>query len=66
MAGRECARHPGAKAVYYCDKYGRHLCEDCLVCQDPDLYCKSRTMCVIWEVSRHGEGDAGAEGGETE
>ncbi len=66
MVGRECASHPGAAAAYYCDKYDRYLCENCIVCQDPDLYCKSRTMCVIWEVSRHEEGDTGEESGGAE
>ena len=48
-----CARHPKEAGKYYCSKYHRYLCEDCLCCQDAALYCKSRTQCVIWEVSRH-------------
>ena len=54
---RLCARHPGESAVYYCAKYRRYLCAECLACQDPALYCKSRTMCVIWEDARHGPGE---------
>ena len=48
-----CANHPEKAGRYFCSKYRRYLCEDCLSCQDAALYCKSRTMCVIWEVSRH-------------
>jgi hypothetical protein len=48
-----CARHADTPAIHNCAKYGRYLCEDCLCCQDPKLFCRWRTSCVIWEVSRH-------------
>ena len=48
-----CARHPDKAAIHHCAKYERYLCEDCLRCQDPEIWCRWRTSCVIWEVSRH-------------
>ena len=49
-----CQKHPEKEARGYCTKYNRYLCDDCLVCQDPTLYCKHRTSCLIWEFVRHG------------
>ena len=60
-----CARHPDTPGTNHCLKYNRYLCEDCLCCQDPELYCKSRTMCVIWEVSREQRRDRGSDAGDT-
>ena len=36
-------------------KYSRPLCDECAKCQDPGLYCKFRTGCLIWEFSKHPE-----------
>ncbi len=50
----KCFRHKEETGKYYCAKYGRYLCEDCLACQDPTIYCKFRKMCMIWEIIRFG------------
>ena len=50
----KCVRHPEETGKYYCSKYNKYLCEDCLACQDPSLYCKFRSMCLIWEFVKHG------------
>jgi uncharacterized 2Fe-2S/4Fe-4S cluster protein (DUF4445 family) len=52
-----CYKHSDRAGRYYCSKYERYLCEDCIKCQDPSLYCKFRKMCFIWEVIRHGTPD---------
>ncbi len=31
-----------------CSKHGIYLCEECLSCRDPDIYCKFRSACPIW------------------
>jgi hypothetical protein len=43
----KCKNHPGVDGVYYCSKYNYHLCDQCLKCSDPNVYCKFRTSCVI-------------------
>ena len=52
-----CYKHSDRTGKYYCAKYQRYLCEDCLACQDPTIYCKYRNMCFIWEVVKHGTPD---------
>ncbi|MBN2402806.1 MAG: DUF4445 domain-containing protein [Spirochaetes bacterium] len=52
-----CYKHSDRTGKYYCSKYQRYLCDECLACQDPSLYCKFRKMCFIWEVVKHGTPD---------
>ncbi len=56
-----CKNHPERQAVAVCQKYNigycRECCEfldinECCKCSDPKLYCKFRTQCIIWELSR--------------
>lgn len=49
-----CFRHPDRPGRSYCARYNRYLCEECLACQSPELYCKFRTMCMVWEEVKHG------------
>lgn len=44
----KCVHHPDRETSYLCTKHGLYLCEECLVCRDPDIYCKSRSACLIW------------------
>jgi hypothetical protein len=37
----------GGNISYLCMKYNRQQQGDQLACQDPDLYCKFRTQCLI-------------------
>ncbi len=30
------------------------MCEECLACLDPNIYCKFRKMCMIWEIAKFG------------
>jgi hypothetical protein len=51
-----CRFHPNEKAVLYCEKYEYGYCRGCLTgslaCPDPELYCKFRTHCIVWETCR--------------
>jgi hypothetical protein len=57
----KCRKHQDREAIAVCQKhetgYCRECCEclnidDCCECVDPKLYCKFRTRCMIWEMSR--------------
>ena len=43
-----CTNHPGRETSFMCSKHGIYLCEECLECRDPEIYCKFRTACPIW------------------
>jgi len=44
----KCVNHSDRETSYMCSKHGIYLCEECLECRDPDIYCKFRTACTIW------------------
>lgn len=50
----KCINHPEIETSYHCMKYDRYLCQACLECRDPDLYCKFRPSCPIHFMSRKG------------
>lgn len=47
-----CINHPDRETSYKCMKHNIYLCEECLECRDPELYCKHRSACPIWFVSK--------------
>jgi hypothetical protein len=47
-----CTCHPEIDSRYLCMKHQVYLCEDCLQCRDPKLYCKHRTACPIWFLQK--------------
>ncbi len=47
-----CTNHPERETSYICMKHNVYLCEECLQCRDPKLYCKFRESCPIWFMSR--------------
>lgn len=55
-----CVNHPDREARFPCQKNNtRGYCQECVgsgvPCFDPDIYCKFRSQCVIWEMAReHG------------
>ncbi len=59
-----CVHHPDRESKYYCAKYNRHLCEECFGCQDPTIYCKHRSSCMIWEIVKYGTPDEQLERGQ--
>ncbi len=42
-----CIHHPDIETSYVCLKHNVYLCESCLKCKDPEIYCKYRTACPI-------------------
>ena len=47
-----CTHHPDIETSYACLKYDVYLCEACLKCKDPEIYCKYRTACPIQFIDR--------------
>lgn len=48
----KCIHHPDQETSFICMKHQVYLCEDCLACRDPELYCKFRQSCPIWFIAR--------------
>ncbi len=53
---KTCRFHPEREAVVTCNKQEYGYCQECLdscqACTDPELYCRHRTYCFIWEMCR--------------
>ena len=62
---KACANHPDRATGYVCLKHDVPLCEECLCCRDPELYCRHRTACVIHFLARE-RGTAAARAGRAE
>lgn len=39
--------HQQNQQQYKCEKHQAYMCEECLKCRDPELYCKFRPSCMI-------------------
>jgi hypothetical protein len=56
IGDRKCRFHPEVVAKVFCNKLEYGYCESCLescaACTDPELYCRHRTQCIIWELCR--------------
>ena len=52
----KCINHPDRETPYLCMKHQIYLCEECLHCKDPNVYCKHRPGCPIWFMSKRQEG----------
>lgn len=58
----KCINHPDRETPYLCMKHQTYMCEECLHCKDPKIYCKHRSSCPIWFMSKRQENwDAEAE-----
>jgi hypothetical protein len=54
-----CVNHPDQETGYGCLKHNIYMCEKCLECRDPQIYCKFRTACPIhFLTKRKGNLDA--------
>ena len=51
-----CINHPEIETHYLCMKHNIYLCQGCLECRDPDIYCKFRSSCPIHFISKKGFG----------
>ncbi|MGE0085246.1 MAG: ASKHA domain-containing protein [Desulfococcaceae bacterium] len=47
-----CINHPDRETNFLCMKHEIYLCEECLSCRDPGLYCKFRPSCPIWFIHK--------------
>jgi len=52
----KCVNHSDRETNYLCLKQNIHLCEECLGCNDPELYCKFRSSCIIWFMTKKIDG----------
>ena len=50
----KCMNHPDRETGYICMKHNVYLCEECLECRDPDIYCKFRPSCPIYFITKKG------------
>lgn len=44
----KCSTHPDRETQFVCMKHEIYMCEECLRCRDPEIYCKFRSSCPIW------------------
>ena len=51
----KCLCNSDIETSFICMKDNVYLCENCLTCRNPDIYCKFRTACPIWFIDKHGE-----------
>jgi hypothetical protein len=47
-----CVNHPDRETSFICLKQNVYLCEECLACSDPELFCKFRPSCIIWFMTK--------------
>jgi hypothetical protein len=50
----KCKNHPDVESGYFCMKHKYFLCEKCVRCLDPEIYCKYRNSCVIFFIDKKG------------
>lgn len=48
----QCCNHPERQTIHRCTKHAIFLCDQCLRCPDPELYCKTRSACTIWFIHK--------------
>lgn len=54
----KCVKHTDRETSFLCSKHIAYMCEECLRCRDPKLYCKFRTSCPIWFMQKTKEAKA--------
>ncbi|MFH1985156.1 MAG: ASKHA domain-containing protein [Pseudomonadota bacterium] len=52
----KCSCHPEIETSWLCMKHNLYLCEECLTCRDPKIYCKYRSGCPIWFMDKRQKG----------
>ncbi len=52
----KCSCHPEIESSYICMKHNVYLCEECLKCRDPELFCKFRSSCPVWFMDKKMKG----------
>jgi tRNA-Thr(GGU) m(6)t(6)A37 methyltransferase TsaA len=49
---KPCVNHPDRETSYVCMKHDIYMCEECMECRDPEIYCKFRSSCPIDFITR--------------
>ncbi len=44
----KCVNHEDKETSFLCMKHEVYMCQECLRCRDPEIYCKFRSSCPIW------------------
>jgi hypothetical protein len=52
-----CINHAARETRFRCMKHEIFLCQECLHCQDAEIYCKFRTSCPIWFLQKKNNKD---------
>ncbi len=47
-----CIRHNEVQTNYLCMKYNEYMCDTCIKCKDPEIYCKFRENCTIAYIDK--------------
>ena len=64
---RPCVNHLDRETSYVCMKHDIYMCEECLECRDPEIYCKFRSSCPIHFITtRKGNLDGADPGQESQ
>ncbi|MCD6584644.1 MAG: hypothetical protein J7K96_02670 [Desulfobacteraceae bacterium] len=50
----KCINHPDRETNFMCMKHNIYMCEECMVCRDPEIHCKFRSSCPIWFMEKRG------------
>jgi len=53
----KCVNHKDRLTSYSCMKHGVYMCEECMHCTDPTIYCKFRDSCPIWYTEKTNKSD---------
>ncbi len=48
----KCKNHPERETSYFCNKHRHYLCDECLKCLDPEIFCKFRSGCLIHFIGK--------------
>lgn len=54
-----CENTESDKQTYRCEKHRIDMCDECLRCKDPELYCKFRSSCMIHFLEKERSGSGG-------
>ncbi len=48
----KCKNHPDRETNFLCMKHNVYMCEECVHCNDNEIYCKFRPSCPIWFMEK--------------
>jgi uncharacterized 2Fe-2S/4Fe-4S cluster protein (DUF4445 family) len=48
----KCAKHPNRETNFLCLKHNIYMCDECIKCREPEMFCKFRSSCPIWYINK--------------